>query len=143
MMKEWKVGLRFCIAAMSAVLSSGCGSDPVVYQVTVRDFLSSWCMLREDFLDLNISGIYDEGAGLKSNNVLRNETFDFFKGGEECPYTAYIDRGEISGHPDFQRSVSKVALIWLCTDPSNLRRYLDGIFSSYSNLKTKLGRTFS
>lgn len=85
---------------------NGCGSESIIYQITVRDFLPLWCMRRADFESLNITDPLPPGSTFDRNLVLTSDKFDAFQGDGVCPYQSYIDAGEISGHPDFNRVVS-------------------------------------
>lgn len=99
-LEQVRMRVRLIGMALAALLtlSEGCGSSPVIYQVTVRDFLPIWCMPE---VEANSLGLGD------------GESFNFKAGqrlGSFCPYQSYIDSGEVSGHPDFNRPVTIRAL---------------------------------
>ena len=81
--------------------SSGCANEPSVYLVTIRDFLPIWCMPVQEFMDLGI-----DDPDTEDPHSLRLETYKKFQKDALCPYQDYINRGELSGHPDFNRPVS-------------------------------------
>ena len=64
----------------------------------------------EDFLALDIADPEETPTRFLKTNLLTNETFSYYRGPKGCPYQSYIDRGEISGHPDFHRPVSFVKI---------------------------------
>ena len=101
-----KSGLWLCVVASVLSLSAGCGSDPIIYQVTVRDFLPIWCMPFAEFQAADIADVFVSGQGVNSGNNLRDATFANNQGSGVCPYGTFITSGEISGHPDFNRPVS-------------------------------------
>lgn len=88
------------------VVCSGCGSDPIVYQVTIRDFLPIWCMPFAEFQSYGITDVLAPNSDIGGGNVLRDSSFAQNQGSGVCPYSSYISSGEISGHPDFNRPVS-------------------------------------
>lgn len=63
----------------------------IVYRVTVRDFLPAWCLNSTQYAALNIV-----------DPILTSQPDDGPLG--NCPYAAFRQRGEVLGHPDFQRN---------------------------------------